>query len=730
MDLILGIDFGTTNTVVSFFENNKPNILKDGVYKSIPSKIGIKNNTLYFGNYLPILHDDLIHNFKTKLGTNYEFRYNDLLLKENDMLIHFFSHIKKIIQKNIKGEYNFVSVITVPSNFNDTQREIIKNAFNICGFNVLKIINEPSAAALAYGLNNINDTEERILVVDIGGGTLDLTVLLKENGFFEVEHSTGLNNLGGNNFTDLIYNYVLKKHPDVLEKNKKPLWYICQNVKEKLSYIDDYQIKLKNYNGNNEDLMLDFDGKIFQRLSYEIIDEYEEILKLIKSNYEDIKYIVMVGNSSKIPILQDKIKDIFEIKPWLYPNLESVVSEGACLYGAISENKYEINTNVLLVDVVPLSLGVETCDGSLSIIIPKNTPLPAKRTQKYTSDTPFDDSVTIKVYQGERKVASKNTLIGEFIFDKVSLGCKPVIDITFKVDTNGIINVIVVDKKSNVEKNILIKDIPTFNDEELENILKIAEQNEDLDEEETLIKNRTYLIKTKIEIILNNIKINELLHSSKKEEIVKHVIELETKCDEATNSTVLLNILKELEEHYCTYTNVQNFEEENKGDDVEHIIFQEMKETLLSKVTLLLNKNPEWEEYLKPILDELNYNNITKEYLVDKLEIIKDLEDSDESVDFKDQLKNLCLFLKSEIELNNINVTEDKLTFLINLIEETLNVLDSEDDDIDWEQTLINFNQNCEEIYNINEAINICYDETNEPINESNNEITNESNDE
>lgn len=699
MDLILGIDFGTTNTVVSFFENNQPHILKDGIYKSIPSKIGIKNNSIYFGNYLPLVCDDMFYNFKTKIGNNFEIKHNDILLKENDILVNFFTHIKKIINKNLKGDYKFKSVITVPSNFNDTQREIIKNAFNNCGFNVLKIINEPSAAALAYGLHNINDEEERILVVDVGGGTLDLTVLLKENGFFEVEHSTGLNNLGGNNFTDLIYNYVIKKYPTILEKNKKPLWYICQNVKEKLSYIDDYQIKLKNYNGY-EDIVLDFDAKIFQRLSYEIIDEYENILKTIKNDY-DVKYIVMVGNSSKIPILQTKIKDIFEINPWLYPNLEAVVSEGACLYGAISEKIYEINTNVLLIDVVPLSLGVETCDGTMSIIIPKNTPLPAKRTQKYTSDTPFEDSVKIKVYQGERKVASKNTLIGEFIFDKVSVGCAPVIDITFKVDTNGIINVIVLDRKSKVEKNILIKDIPTFTDDEIDEILKIAEQNEDLDEEETLIKTRTYLIKTKIEIILNNVKINELLHSSKKEEIVKHVIDLESKCDEATNSTVLLNILKEIEEHYCTYTSVQNFEEEHKGDDVEHIIFEEMKETLMAKVTLLLNKNPDWEEYLKPIIDELNYNNITKEYLVDKLEIIKDLEDNDENIDYKDQLKNLCLFLKSEIELNNIVVSEDKLEYLINLIDETLNVLESDDTDIDWEQTLHNFNQNCEEIYNI-----------------------------
>lgn len=707
MDLILGIDFGTTNTVVSFFENNKPVILKDGIYVGIPSKIGIKNNKLYFGNYLPLNSEKVFGNFKTKIALNQnEINYGSINLNETDILIYFFNHIKKIIIKNIKGEYTLKTVITVPSNFNDTQREIIRNCFNCCGFNVIRIINEPSAAALAYGLTNMNDKEERILVVDIGGGTLDLTVLVKENGFFEVEHSTGLNDLGGNSFTNVIYNYILKKYPEIPEKIHNNLWYVCQNAKEKLSYLDDYQIKLKNYCGNGIDLLIDLDNHLFKRLSLDIMETYESTLTSIKYKFDDIKYIVMVGNSSKLPMLRDKIFDVFNIKPWIYPNLESVVSEGACLYGAISENKYKSNNNVLLVDVLPLSLGVETCDGNFSVIIPKNTPLPAKRTQKYTTDTPFDNSVIIKVYQGERKVASKNILIGEFEFDKVTLECKPVIDITFKVDLNGIINISVLDKKSCVEKNILIKDIKKFENDELETILKTAEQNDELDEEEYLIKSRTYIIKTKIEIILNNIKLNELLDKTRKEQIQNYMVELEIKCDEALNSTVLLEIIKELDDNYCTYTNVQSVEE-IKGDDIEVIVYQEMREELFNKVTLLLTKNPEWNEYLQPILDELNYSNVTNEYLIDKLEIIKDLEDGNEEVvDYKEQLKNLCLFLKTEIELNNLIFSEDKIVQLVELINYTLGLLDCENVDlnnqqIDWAKELDKFNELCEEIYNL-----------------------------
>jgi molecular chaperone DnaK len=703
MEIILGIDFGTTNTVISYFHNNKSNILKDGIYTSIPSKIGIKNNILYFGNYLPLLCDEIFCNFKTKIGLNeIKIKINDKILYETEILIYFFSHIKKIINKNINGNYNFKSVITVPSNFSDNQREIIRNNFNSCGFNVIRIINEPSAAALAYGLTNMNSNEERILVIDIGGGTLDLTILTKENGFFEVEHSIGINDLGGNNLTNIIYDFVLKKYPEVCDKNKKVLWYNCQSVKEKLSYLDEYQIKLKNFDNKNNNLLLNFDNKLFNNLSYDIFEKYKNILETIKNDYINIQYIVMVGNSSKMPVLQNKVYEIFDIKPWIYPNLEAVVAEGACMYGAISENIFINNQNILLVDVLPLSLGVETIDGTFSIIIPKNTPLPVKRTQKYTSDTPFENTIKVKVYQGERKIANKNTLIGEFEFNKVSLGCKPIIDITFKVDLNGVINVIILDRKSNIEKSILIKDIPSINDEELEDILSLAKQNEELDEEETLIKTRLYMIKNKIEIILNNLKLNELMNENKKKEIINEILDLENKADNALNSTILLNILKNIDEKYYTFTNVQNYEEDNKCDDLDQIIIVEMKEELFNSVTLLLNKNPEWEEYLKPILDELNYTNVTKDYLVDKLEIIKDLEDNeDEVVDYKVQLNNLCLFLKSEIELEQLDVPKEKIEYLSQLINQTINIIESNDIDIDWEHQLNEFNSNCENIYNL-----------------------------
>jgi molecular chaperone DnaK len=689
MDLILGIDFGTTNTVITYFQNNKPNILYDGVYKSIPSKIGIKNDIIFCGNYIPLKPDYIIDNFKTTIGQLFEpITIGDKQLLLNDILIIFFKHIKKIINNKFDSTYIFKTIITVPSNFNDNQREIIRNAFNYCNFNVLRIINEPSAAALSYGLSNINDTEERILVIDTGGGTMDITILIKDEGLFQVEHSIGLNNLGGNNFTDCIYNYILKQESIInLEENNKILWYNCQIAKEKLSWLDNYEIKYNNNTFNISQIL-------FEKLVNNLINRIEEILQDIKNTYESFKYIIMVGNTSKIPLLQKIIYDIFNIKPWLHPNLEAVVAEGACLYGAIAENIFKSDTNVILVDVVPLSLGVETSDGSFSIIIPKNTPLPVKKTTRYTTDSPYDNSITIKIYQGERKIANKNTLIGEYIFDKITTGGTPIIDITFKIDLNGIINIIVVDKKSLVEKNILIKDIQVIDSEHLESILLEAENNENIDQEEMLIKSRLYQINTKIEIILNNIKFNNLLSELKKQEYYDIILDLETKIENA-NSTILLNIIKDINDKFNTLQTEHQEESTDSTDcSIDKIILFELKEELKNKVTLLLAKNPEWGEYLNPILEELQLNNITKEYIEDKLNIIKELDDNNENQDYKEQFKNICLFIKNEINCGNIDIKN--IIKLNQLITDALILLDSDSESIDWENELDIFNKNCE----------------------------------
>jgi len=705
MDIILGIDFGTTNTVISYFDNNQTNILMDGVFKTIKSKIGINNGIYTCGNYIALNNDKIIHNFKTNIGTD-----NNL----DNILLIFFSHLKKLIYKKFPN-YKLKTVITVPSNFNDLQREIIKNNFINAGFTVIRIINEPSAAALAYGLTQSCVNEEKILVLDLGGGTMDISILLKDNDFFEIIHSYGINDLGGNNFTQVIYDYIINQYSNFINKNQNNnininsdkldrLWYLCQNAKEKLTWVDNYEIKFNSF-------IYNLNIKKFENLCNSHIEKLSTVLKNIYTEHNDIKYIIMVGNSSKIPLIKKTITDIFNITPWLHPNPESVVAEGACLYGAILENIYKTNKNVVLMDILPLSLGIETIDGSFSVIIPKDTPLPIRRTQKYTTNTPMETSIKIKVYQGERLIANKNTLIGEFIFDNITPGGKPIIGITFKVDSNSIITVTVTDKKSGVEKNILIKDINKLSEEQIESIIKMANINNKIDEEEMIKYSRIYLLNTKIETAMNNIKLNHLLEENKKQELLKQLYEIDLQI-ENSNNIELLNLLNKIDNDYLNliqnnidadsnYNNIDGNENPNNIDidnsnNLKQIMIIELKDELNSKITFLLNKNPEWKEFLDPILDKLTLSNISLEYLQDKLNIIKDLED-EKIINYYEQFKNICLFIKTKIEEKDIDLSNNKLDELSQLINISLALIfnSNEDDNIDWENELEIFNKKC-----------------------------------
>ena len=709
--IIFGIDLGTTNTVISYFEDNKPKILMDGAYKLIPSKIYISSdNKIFCGNYIPIGAKNIINSFKIEIGKKYKIIRNNKEYNISDILNIFINHIKSLIFKKFPKIIKIETVITVPSNFSDNQREIIKRAFIINNCSIIRIINEPSAAALAYGLNQ--EGESKIMVIDTGGGTMDITILGKDGNFFEVLHSEGLNNLGGNNFTNIIVEYIINKLN--LEKsdngyidkqsNKEisndSLFYTAQRIKEKLSYQEYYITNLKNI---GIDYNLELSAKEFNKLSSKLLQRVDDLLSNILKTYEGIEYFILVGGSSKMKILQEKIYDITRKKPWYHPNLESVVSEGAALYAGIIKGYYKSEDDVLLVDVLPLSLGIETADGNFSIIIPKNTPLPTKRIQRYTTDTPGDSNVKIKIYQGERKIADKNTLIGEIEFNKVSLTGIPVIEIAFRVDLNGIINVIILDKKSGTESNILLKDIPKYDENTLSKILIDAELNNEIDDEMVTKLQRIYIIKTKIENTIVNLSINELLSEDTKKDIQVELNTIEENLEEKTNID-LLEIIHQIDEKYSGLTILNNLSDndehnDKKMDDLERVFINELKADILRRSNLLIAQNPDWTDFIKPLLEELELSNLTMEYLQDKLSALKDLQEDDNTTrDFKEELKNMCIYLKTEIDEGQLELDEDKKTVLIAILTETFEIIEN-NNEINWEQKIKDFNKSCEELY-------------------------------
>ena len=706
-EILVGIDFGTTNTVITYFSNNKANILLDGVFKIIPSKIGKSNGKLYCGNYIPVNCQNIIHSFKITIGQEHKFRFDndDIEYTHNQLLIIFFKHLLELIIKYFKSTDIVVkAVITVPSNFNDKQREIIRGAFESVGIKVIRIINEPSAAALSYGLNHSSQSEEKILVIDTGGGTMDFTILEKNDLFFEVVHSEGLNDLGGNNFTQLIFDDIVRTNNLNLDLiNTNILWNQSQKIKEKLTYLDSYTVSISNLGQNIDSINYILYRTKFTNLASFLIKKVENVLGEILEKYSDINYIILVGGTSRIPQLQETIKNITKKTPWIHPSLESVVAEGAGLYAGIIENVFTTNDDVVLMDVLPLSLGVELADGSYSVIIPKNTPLPVKRSQKYTTDSPADSSIQVKVYQGERKIANKNFLIGEFIFDKVSMGGVPIIEISFKVDLSSIINVIVVDRKSGVEKTIIIKDIPKIEPEEVDKIIEQANNLADTDDSELLKSQNIYLIKTHIENSLINLQINDLISDEDKQNMLNKFQTIEDNL-ESMNNLQLIETLKYLQDNFSILGSVQpgkDIDSEDSMDAVEKLFLQDRKNELKNRVELLLVKNPEWEEFLQPVLEELSYQSISIDYINDKLKLLEQLEeDNTDTKDYKQEVVNLCMYLKNELETGSIDLG-NKNEILIDLINTTLNLVIENMENINWKEQLELLNEKCEEIYNL-----------------------------
>ena len=509
---IIGIDFGTTFTTISFFKNNKSELFEIDNNYLIPTEVLIKNNEYFCGNQIPINEEgNIIKNFKTKIGSNYYYNFENTKIHINQIILIYLKYIKNLINLNKHNN----TVISVPSNFTNNQRIILKNIFSEVGFNIIRIINEPTSAAISYGLSNTCNKEDKILVFDIGGGTLDITILEKDELFFEIVESIGNQNLGGKNFTDVIFDDIKFKFglENFNNYEKNILWKKCNTVKEMFVFS---KIQIISY----KEIFYEISYSKFIKLCKNLIDKIQNLIKSIKN--KNVNRIILVGGSSKLTIINDILKEFYKCDLNSFENLQSVVSTGNCKYANILNNKNIVN-DLIIIDCLQLSIGLETDDGNFSIIIPKNTTLPAVKKKQYRI-IEKDEDFKIKIYQGERKIACKNKLLYVLDLQKYfnNKDINKIIEVTFKINLNGIVEISIVNDYHNINKKIDSK----ISKYEINKLLKDANFNLKKDSEKYKINKYIFIIERKILKLLNEIKINKKLNDQIKNSKIDELINI------------------------------------------------------------------------------------------------------------------------------------------------------------------------------------------------------------
>lgn len=527
MEPIVGIDLGTTNSCVSIWRSGKLEVIPDRYGNhTIPSVVAYTRNTKYIGNeaknQISLNPGNTIYEVKRLIGRNYtdETVQNDLEFLSYNIVGDTNNHVniktevtnvdkhKNIftpeeISAEILKELKFMAssylgipiskaVITVPAYFNDIQRQATKDAALIAGLDCVRIINEPTAASLAYGIGLRNSSSMNVLIYDLGGGTLDVSLINICDGLYEVLASTGNTHLGGADFDNKLIKYCInkfkKKHKcDEIELlSLQKLKNSCESAKKKLSNTWKTVIKVDNF-WNGIDLVVPISKKDFEFICKDLfllcLKPVGDVLNLADLNKEDIDEVVLVGGATRMPQVRENLRNYFNKTPNCNINPDEVVSCGAAIQGyMLSHNKDPFVEDMLLLDIIPLSLGVQTLGNIMDTIIPINSIIPITRTRKYTTDSDNETEVLIRIYEGERKMTKDNNLIGEFLLSGIEAAPRGIaeIEVTFTVDVNGVLSVIAEDLKNNENKRSLIitGNKGRMNRDEIEKLVKEAKELE------------------------------------------------------------------------------------------------------------------------------------------------------------------------------------------------------------------------------------------------------------
>jgi len=501
MGKAVGIDLGTTNSVVAVLEGGEPTVIANAEgNRTTPSIVAFKGEEVLVGELAKrqaiTNPDNTVRSIKRQIGTNWKEKFENKEYTPQEVSARILQKLKRDAESYI-GEDVTDAVITVPAYFNDAERQATKEAGQIAGLNVLRIINEPTAAALAYGLENSED--QKILVYDLGGGTFDVSVLEISEGVFEVKSTSGDSKLGGDDWDERVMEWLVDKFKSStgidISEDKMAMQRIkegAEKAKIELSSTTETEVNLPFITANDsgpQHLLEKLSRSEFEKITSDLVDRTKDpVNKAVEDaglSFSDIQHIILVGGSTRIPAVQALVKSMTGKDPSKGVNPDEVVASGAAIQAGVLKGDVK---DVLLLDVTPLTLGVETKGGIMTKMIERNTTIPTKRSETFSTADDGQTQVEIHVLQGEREMASGNKSLGKFNLTDIpsAKAGTPQIEVTFDIDANGIVNVNAKDLGTGKEQAITITGGTALEEDEIERMVKDAEEhaNEDAKKKE------------------------------------------------------------------------------------------------------------------------------------------------------------------------------------------------------------------------------------------------------